>query len=229
MRRNIFSFLILSLSLGLGLVSCDESTTAPFEPPNPAAEVGDTLRGPIKGVMKGGRTYYLWEDAFVGRGDTLVIEPGAKLIAPRVNPIDQSVYTLYIRGALLAEGTEEQMIYMGPGDDRKFFGSWGGIQCDSPAVVSFRFVNMEYAGGIRPSGQPRPAIYFFSNAAGTSRFIMEDCRIYGPIDNGFTLYGGSGRIVPNRMIDFAGVISKWVPSSGEIFAASAESRATRMV
>lgn len=189
-RRLLTPLALVVLAVG----GCSEDP--PVTPPatNQSAVVKDSLIGSIKGVMKSGKTYYLMGDTYVQKGDTLLIEPGARLVAP-VGATDGSVYTLFIRGALLAHGTRESMIYMGPSDDRQYFGSWGGIQCDSPSIASFKFVRMEYAGGLRPSGQPRPAIYFFSAPNNASRFIMEDCHIYKPIDDGFMLYGGTGHIL----------------------------------
>lgn len=190
-RRGLLTSIAL-IAIALGGCTEDPPVTPPGS--NQSTVVKDSLSGSIKGVMKSGKTYYLMADTYVQKGDTLLIEPGAKLIAP-VGASDGSVYTLFIRGALLAHGTKESLIYMGPSDERKYFGSWGGIQCDSPSIASFKFVRMEYAGGVRPSGQPRPAIYFFSGPNNASRFIMEDCQIYKPIDDGFMLFGGTGHIL----------------------------------
>ncbi len=191
---------VACLSLALVTAACSDSTpTQPVDNTDQATDVSttDTLRGFIKGTMVSNHTYYLWEDAVVPAGDTLLMEPGSRLICPRLNPADQSVYTLFVNGALLAEGTKDNMVYMGPGENMKYFGSWGGLQCDSPSVTSLKFVRLEYAGGLRPTGQPRPAIYFTSNAANTSRYVMEDCQVYASIDDGFQCRGGSGSILRN--------------------------------
>ncbi len=184
----------LSAALLLGLQACGEENTI-VDPPNQTGATieGDTLKGSIKGVMKSGRTYYLVADATVQKGDTLTIEPGASLVA--LGPAPSGAYTLFIRGALIAHGTSDKMINLAP--KQQFAGAWGGIQCDSPSVVSMKFCRIDYAGGLRPDGKPRPAIYYFSNAANTSEFILEDCILYKPKDDGFMIYGGKGRVVRN--------------------------------
>ncbi|KXK55316.1 MAG: right-handed parallel beta-helix repeat-containing protein [Chlorobi bacterium] len=179
--------------LALGVVACgeDDASTKPTTPDSQA--ISDTLKGNIKGTMKAGKTYYLTADATVLKGDTLKIEPGVKLI-------DLSNHALIIKGALLAHGSKDSMIYMGPDASRQTTGSWAGILCDSPSVVSLQWCRLDYAGGIRPDGRPRPAIYYFSNAANTSEFYLEDCIIYKPKDDGFMLYGGKGHILRNQFL-----------------------------
>lgn len=185
----------LSLLLVFGLVSCgDDNSVDPQDNTGTATEVQDTLSGSVKGTMKSDKTYYLAADSYVEKGDTLFVEPGAKLLALGVGDVK---HTLFIKGALFAHGAKDRMVYFGPVESRQYFGSWGGIQCDSPSVVSFKWCRFEYAGGIRPSGQPKPAIYFFSNAANTSEFYMEDCYMYKPEDDGFMLWGGRGHILRN--------------------------------
>lgn len=190
---RLLSLFMLAALLSLGAISCGDDTEV-INPGdnNTGAEVQDTLAGSVKGVMKAGQTYYLAADSYVEKGDTLTVEPGARLLALGIGDVK---HTLFVRGALLAHGSKESMIYFGPIESRRYFGSWGGIQCDSPSVISFKWCRIDYAGGIRPSGQPKPAIYFFSNAANTSEFYMEDCYMYKPEDDGFMLYGGKGHIL----------------------------------
>lgn len=186
---------VLAIMLALGIAACSKNDTSVNPPDRSNAQTidKDTLSGNIKGVMKSGKTYYLAADAFVQKGDTLTVESGARLVA--LGPAPSGVYTLFIRGAMFANGTSDKMIYMGP--QQQYSGAWGGIQCDSPSVVSLRFCRIDYAGGLRPDGKPRPAIYYFSNAANTSQFILEDCILYKPKDDGFMIYGGKGSILRN--------------------------------
>jgi hypothetical protein len=192
--RHTLPFL-LSLVLLLGVAACskDDTTVSPPDQSTGKTITGDTLTGNIKGKMQAGKTYYLASDAFVQKGDTLTIEPGAHLVA--LGPSPSGVYTLFIRGALFANGSKDQMILMAP--QQQYAGAWGGIQCDSPSVVSLKFCRIDYAGGLRPDGKPRPAIYYFSNAANTSQFILEDCILFKPKDDGFMIYGGKGSVLRN--------------------------------
>jgi hypothetical protein len=185
----------LTILLAATLVSCSEDSSVTNPPTDNSGDIAnkDSLSGNIKGVMKTDKTYYLTNDAFVAKGDTLTIEPGARLI-------DLNNHTLFVRGALFANGSQEKMIYMGPDEARKQAGAWGGVQCDSPSVASFKWCQIEYAGGLRPDGRPRPAIYYYSNAANTSEFILEDCYVYKPKDDGFTIFGGHGRVLRNQFI-----------------------------
>lgn len=178
--------------LAIGAYGCSDSDTV--GPPGDDGSVikTDTLSGNIKGTMQAGKTYYLAADAFVQKGDTLRIEKGARLVA--LGPGATGVYTLFIRGTLLAEGTRDSMIVMEP--LQRYSGAWGGLQCDSPNVVSLKFTQIDLAGGLRPDGRPRPAIYILSSGV-DCEFILEDCILSKPKDDGFTIYGGHGRIMRN--------------------------------
>lgn len=185
--RVIIPLLALVIGAGLGACSKDETIVDPVPTDSKVIGDRDTLEGNIKGTMKSDKTYYLKADAVVNAGDSLVIEPGARLI-------DLSNHALIIRGALTAVGTPEKMIYMGPTESRKQPGAWAGVECDSPSVVTMKYVRVLYGCGIRPDGRPRPSVYFLSNMANTSKFIMEDCEVSYTKDDGVQLTGGTGHI-----------------------------------
>lgn len=191
----MLTLLLCTALVSLLVAACGDDTTVNNPNDNAGAEIGerDSLSGAIKGTMKEGKTYYLVSDATVNAGDSLVIQPGAKLV-------DLNNHTLFVRGALLAHGTEDKMIRMGPDVDRQEWGAWGGIQCDSPSVVSLKWCRIDYAGGLRPDGRPRPAVYYFSNKENTSEFYVEDCYFYKPLDDGFLVYGGRGHVLRSTFI-----------------------------
>lgn len=191
MNRSILTSFVAVILLAL-LSGCGDEISIVDPPPSDARAIGDrdSLSGDIKGTMKRGKTYYLVADVRVNAGDTLVIEPGAKLI-------DLTNHSVFISGSLLAHGTKDAMIYMGPDAARQFTGAWGGIQCDSPSIFSMKFCRMDYAAGVRPDGRPRPAIYYFSNAANTSKFYLEDCIVSKPKDDALLVFGGTGHVLRN--------------------------------
>lgn len=193
MKMSSRSLIMIVAAISLcGLISCSDDNVVTPPGGNGSAIVKDTLAGNIEGVMTAGKTYYLAADAFVQKGDTLRIEKGARLIA--LGPSPTGVYTLFIRGTLLCEGSSDSMIVLEP--LQKFSGAWGGIQCDSPNVVSLKYTRIDYAGGLRPDGKPRPAIYILSTGV-DCEFILEDCILNKPKDDGFMIYGGHGRIMRN--------------------------------
>lgn len=215
-------YLSILLLCFIALVGCNESTTVIAPEQSNAVDVAslDTLRGAVHGTMEAGGTWVIADDIFVPAGDTLRVGPGVKLIILGPAPSRSGVLSLFVRGALIVEGARDSMVEIGPPADRHFAGAWGGIQCDSPSVVSLKWCRIDYGAGLRPDGRPKPAIYFFSNAANTSRFILEDCVLYKPKDDGFLVFGGSGRIVRNSFL-FCGQVEGSGPNfkngfSGEV-------------
>jgi hypothetical protein len=181
---NIRTAFIAAAIAATALASCTEDTTT--QPPVSGNEITtDTIAGAVKGTMKGGKTYYLAADATVAVGDTLTIEAGAKLI-------DLTNHSVFVKGSIIANGTRTSPIYMGPADSRKEAGAWGGIEADSPSVVTLKFVQLMYAGGLRSDNRSRPAFYFFSNAAMTSKVYIEDCEISYTKDDAIQINGGKG-------------------------------------
>ena len=190
MRRHAVTLLLAATTLAAAGCSSDSSVNSPNSSHGAVIGDRDTLAGEIQGTMVANKTYYMTSDLRVQSGDTLTIEAGAKLI-------DLGNHTLFIDGALLANGTKDAMIYFGPDRARETPGAWGGIACDSPSVVSLKFCRIWYGCGIRPDGRPRPSIHFFSNAANTSKIYVEDCDISFTKDDAVQINGGRGHVLRN--------------------------------
>jgi hypothetical protein len=187
--RQILPLLALLLAIAAGACSTDETVIGnnPATNSNDISEK-DTLNGGIRGTMKAGKTYYLNGDITVKAGDSLLIQPG-------VNIVDLANNTIYIRGALIATGSRDQMITFGPDGGRQTPGAWGGIELDSPSVAIMKYCRVFYGCGVRPTGIARPSVYFFSNRANTTQFIMEDCEVSYTKDDAVQLNGGRGHII----------------------------------
>jgi hypothetical protein len=178
---------LLALAVTVGACSKDETVVSPTGTDSQTIGDKDTLSGTVKGTLKAGKTYYMTTDVKVNAGDTLTAEPGSTVI-------DLGNHTLFIRGAIFINGTKDQMVNFGPDAARQTPGAWGGIECDSPSVASFKYCRVLYGCGIRPDGRPRPSVYFLSNSQNTSTFIMEDCEVSYTKDDGVQLTGGVGHI-----------------------------------
>jgi hypothetical protein len=189
MNSTRITLAFIALLMASAFIACnDDETIVNNNNPNSSVITRDTLSGAIKGTMKAGKTYYITSDITVNAGDSLVIEPG-------VNVVDLANNTIYIRGALIAAGTKEKMINFGPDVARQVPGAWGGIELDSPSVAILKYCRVLYGCGIRPSGVARPSVYFFSNSANTTQFIMEDCEVSYTKDDGIQLNGGTGHVL----------------------------------
>lgn len=192
MKSLRVALLLASVIIATLFDACSKDETVVNAPTTTTQTIGDkdTIGGAVKGVMKSGRTYYMTSDLKINAGDSLVMEAGSSLI-------DLGNHALFVRGTMLANGTQDQMIYLGPDAARHTPGAWAGLECDSPSVVSLKFCRIYYGSGLRPDGRPRPSIYFFSNSQNTSQFYLEDCDISYTKDDAFMINGGKGHVLRN--------------------------------
>ncbi|HEY0299224.1 MAG TPA: hypothetical protein VGB84_08400, partial [Arachidicoccus sp.] len=79
--KTIFLLLIASFIV---LSSCHKETETYVQPirVNPGQYItSDTLTGSVKGTLQHGKTYYFASDITINHGDTLLMEPGSKLVS----------------------------------------------------------------------------------------------------------------------------------------------------
>jgi hypothetical protein len=219
---NKQNLLLTSLSLLLlsGFSSCkkwaeDKQDIYKYVAP-PAQPISDAapLCGSIKGTMLANKTYTIGCDVYVNAGDTLTIQPGAKVIFTNSSG-------MLVKGAFFSLGTKDNPIYLGvtgqtktdapqinfsPSKDSAFLGKWKGILGDvtSTAMV-FKWTKLEYCGALLGSNNstffttlglastdPSYAVYF-SNTNGY--FVFEDSWIYGTVDDAIRVAGGKFAIL----------------------------------
>ncbi len=162
--------------------------------------------GSIKGTMLSDSVYNVTCDIVVNKGDTLLIQPGAKIYF-------KGNYNFWIKGNLLSLGTQSKPIYFtvqglqkndvigqDPTTDNAYKGYWGGISADtSTKLMIFKWTHVEFAGGIIGIAQTfgtkngsNAGPVTFVNPTGV--FVFEDSWVYGGIDGGASLNIKSGQI-----------------------------------
>ena len=213
--RHALSLLAPATALLLGaasLSSCKDSVEVAV-PVRTVGQnfTGDTLRSPIKGTIPG-RTnpYYMISDVTINDGDTLLIQPGVKIIVIG-NPKSTSTFGqatnnpgFIVNGVFLSLGTKAQPVVMTIPDNLKgdpntvqdvatdpaFKGYWGGINADGASLLVLKWTDLGYVGG--PFGANAPTGY----AAGDPKIgvsmlarktnaqaIIEDSYLHGTVDD----------------------------------------------
>lgn len=152
----------------------------------PFFDANTGLYAPIAGTITEGRTMYVQSDLFVETGDSLILEPGVKLIM-------LGNHAIYINGTLISEGSKEKPVEITIDAIRKANpefaqgGAWGGINVDSAKAMVLRWTKIEYAGGPDEGNSPRYAVKCINDAI--QPCIIEDCWISYSFDDGMRFYG----------------------------------------
>lgn len=170
------------------LMSCAKSDTIVAPPTKQVSNPinSDTVSGNIRGTMLTSKgTYYVKDSITVLAGDTLTIQPGVRL-----NML-QGSGTIFIQGNLIAVGTKASPIRITVVDSKRTgAGQWGGVICDSSNLVHLQWANFEFSGGSDASGHAIRTLQVTSNAANTSKLIVEDCSFNATVDDGLEMSGG---------------------------------------
>jgi len=220
MKLHTLTYLLLA-TIVLSLSACTKFSTdnnsismALKKPTVPLLDSasGNTLCGSVSGTMLAGKTYIINCDLYVNEGDSLVIQPGARLIF-------KNQAGMIVRGSLFSLGSQRNPIYFGVDgqvktdnpvkgfkakNDSAFKGLWRGIAADVTCnYLVFKWTHIEYCGAI--AGNDSSAIYnvegiaktanaygiFFSNFLGY--FVFEDSWMYGSVDDAIRIGGSGGK------------------------------------
>ncbi|HEY6899115.1 MAG TPA: hypothetical protein VI233_00670 [Puia sp.] len=169
----------------------------------------DTLTGAIKGTLLTGKTYYFSRDIIVNQGDTLLMQPGSRLIAIGDGKTTATSPQVTMNGTFISLGTAAQQNYITIPDNLRKpenagKGYWGGIQCGgNSGDVIIKWTHLEFAGGpagptadpnVFASGDPRNCLSY-TNINGN--FILEDSWIYGTTDDGMRILHGKVSVMRN--------------------------------
>jgi len=168
------------------------------------------ISGAISGTMTTGNTYTVLADSavIIPKGDTLWLQPGVT-VCMNTNA------TIIVQGALISLGTQAQPNWftvcnlskintpqMGetPASDPAWnggAGSWTGINCDtSCTLLVLKWTHIEFTGGKFPVAEPFAGGGYgktsygilFQNPLGD--FVMEDCWMYGGVDDAVRVENG---------------------------------------
>ena len=207
--------IIIAAAFALALSACKKEKDDVSTPPLVVGqEIKDeNLKGTVKGTMLTGKTYYLDGEVFVNEGDTLLMQPGVKLLAKT----DKTA--LIVHGTFISLGTEEQRNVISSvnapasrrnvpnGDfdtDPAMKGLWGGIIGSTTCKnIILKWTSLEYTGSLFDE-MPIPGLsgnkYYwtitFFNPNGN--LILEDCHFYGCYTEGIRIHGGNVCIMRNK-------------------------------
>lgn len=190
------------------LTSCNKSeeavqVSAPLFKVGQAVSTKVPLSGSIKGTLLSDSTYKVGGDVFINEGDTLVIQPGAKIYFPGNAP-----YCFVVKGSLLSLGTQEKPIYFtvpttpkmdvlgtDPTLDPAYKGLWGGILGETTFKnIIIKWTHIEFAGG-KLATSPASFLangatcYALSTANPDGILVLEDSWVYGSIDDPIRPFG----------------------------------------
>ena len=151
------TFILLSV-FTFALFSCSKSEEVTVSEPllsiGKAVDNKVPLIGSIKGTMKSDSIYTVNGDVFINEKDTLLIQPGVKVIFT-------GNFNFVVKGTLLSLGTQAKQIYFtykgttktdaigaDPLQDPAYKGLWGGIlgETTSPLLV-VKWTHIEFEIG----------------------------------------------------------------------------------
>ena len=173
----------------------------------------DTLSGSVSGTLLAGRTYYFSSDITINAKDTLLMQPGSKLISMGDGKTTATSPQITCNGTFISLGTADANNYITVPDALRTFanagkGYWGGIQCgESSGDLILKWTHLEYAGGqagaaadlnVFAPGDPRNSLSY-TNINGN--VIIEDSWIFGTQDDGMRILHGHVSIMRNTFED----------------------------
>ncbi|HWZ21078.1 MAG TPA: hypothetical protein VNW06_00410 [Cytophagaceae bacterium] len=212
----------VTASLPLGLFSCKKkSSNEQVQVSQPYFQVGQPVsnagpvHGSIKGTMLAGQEYDIDGDVTINHGDTLVIQPGAKLYFGDTPPGGNAI-SMIVRGNLLSLGNKDNPIYFtkknqakmdnpgqDPTTDPAYQGLWGGILGDTNTQkMIIKWTHIEFGCG-KLTTSPVVGIsnggpaYMISFVNPNGIFVLEDSWMYGGVDDPMRIQGGKINIMRN--------------------------------
>ena len=210
MKNKSLFFLIAALMLGA--TGCKKigddviDATANYPLPPASYVKSQNLTGILKGTLKQDSIYYLTGNVAVKKGDTLAVQQGATIIA-------KGNYQFQISGTLLCLGTEAKQVTFTSNAPTKLSdvalnkGQWGGFVFDSTAVyVYMRYTHINYTGGPDSGGSPQATFDVAASQTynGGAHIVMEDCWLFGGIDDGIHLAGNITVSIKRNVIQHLG-------------------------
>ena len=209
MKKVISALVIIICSIYISSCSKDNNPVGPA----PLLQIGqpitsEELKGALNGTLLSGKKYYFKTDITINSGDTLLLQPGSKVIAMGDGLTPDSSPQIKVNGVFLSLGTEDQPVSIEVPIEKKlrsglWSGSWGGIQFDvnSPLCV-IKWTHIEGAGGPAGSnppygmsqGDPR-CIINYANSNGN--FILEDSWIKASKGDAVRISGGKIAVFRN--------------------------------
>jgi hypothetical protein len=216
--KPIFPKLFLLFIIASSITACRKLSTdhnnisLAVQPPVVPISDSTPLCGSISGTMLTGKTYTISCDVTIKAGDSLVIQPGVRLIFT-------NKAAMIVKGNLFSLGSADKPIYFTvngltktdapkigftAANDSAYSGQWKGVFGDVTCqYMIFKWTHLEYCGA--PAGSNGSSAYtiaglaatdnsyaaYFSNGSGY--FVFEDSWIYGTVDDAIRIGGSGGK------------------------------------
>ena len=191
----------------------DVQVSAPLYQVGQAVSTKTPLKGSIKGTLKADSTYLVTGDVFINETDTLLIQPGAKVLFD-----GKGSWYFVVKGSLLSLGTQAKPIFFtvpasvavknetigsDPLTDPAYQGKWGGIAGETMFKnIIIKWTHLDFGGG-KLGTSP---VSYLANAANAYTLttknpngivVLEDSWIYGSIDDPLRPFGGKYNVMRN--------------------------------
>lgn len=223
MKKLFILTVPLAIILGISLSSCKKTLENHYIsviPPskvnaitNPMGVKGSASPTAYSGTMVAGTTYTIVGDVMVNPHDTIVVQPGVTICV-------EDTSCIVVKGVFISLGTQTNPVIMtdcAVTPNNSFSeteltdpawnagnGWWSGIQCDTSCTLlvlkwtqiwftGAPFHRTEPVNGTKNNGTSYGV--FFQNTNGN--FIMEDCKMYGGIDDAVRVQSGKFDIMRN--------------------------------
>jgi len=213
LQNKIANYLMFAAAATLW--SCGQSekvkVSQPFFKVGEQVSTKTPLAGSIKGTLASDSIYTVAGDVTINEGDTLVVQPGARVHFPGT-----ATYCFVVKGTLLSLGTKEKPIYFtvpsatktdtygaDPTKDPAYKGLWGGILGETTfKAIIIKWTHLEFGGG-KLGTSP---VSFLANGANSYTLstanpdgvcVLEDSWVYGAVDDPFRPFGGRFNVMRN--------------------------------
>lgn len=213
-RTSLLQMGVLAIAMLFAMSSCNKADNATISAPFFSIGHNVTpgnISGSIKGTMLSDSVYYVTGDVIINLGDTLVLQPGAKVYFT-------GNYNFWIHGNLASLGTKLKPVWFtvqnltksdvvgqDPTTDHAYQGTWGGLQCDTTTkFLILKWTHLEFGGGHIATSQ----VFGVSNGstawmisfANQNGFLdLEDSWLYGGVDDPIRIQGGKINIMRNTV------------------------------
>ncbi len=159
-----------------------------------AANLPDTLSGPIKGTTLPNHTYVVKDSLIVNAGDTLRFSAGNTII------MASPTGWIHVLGTFYCDGTKSSPnLFTVPPARRTGPGQWGGIEGDSCTYFEMKWTTILWAGGNNTAGHAYRTIDIYSDYQNKTTTVFTDNTVIGTVDDCIGLHGGNASILRNTI------------------------------
>ncbi len=215
-RLNALASLVVAVLMA-GLSACTQSenvvVSAPLFKVGAAISTKTPLSGIIKGTLLADSTYTVNGDVFINETDTLLIQPGVKVLFN-----GKGTWNFVVKGTLLSLGTQAKPVYFtvpasvaaktdvlgaDPTTDPAYQGKWGGIAGETTfKLIVIKWTHLEFGGGLLGTSPISylangKNAYTLTTKNSDGVLVLEDSWIYGAVDDPIRPFGAKVNLMRN--------------------------------